>query len=317
MEAVTDEAAGLSRVHMTEQWSEAMIEILDPAMRRIAPDDPKVELIQGGFQFLEGPVWDSRRGALIFSDIPANTMYEYRPGAGVSVFRQPSRHTNGNTLDGRGRLLSCEHSGRQVTRTEADGAVTPLATHFEGKRLNSPNDIVVRGDGTIVFTDPPYGIQSERMGMPAAQELDFHGVYRLDADGTLSLLVDDFERPNGLAFSPDQTLLYIDDTARAHIRVFTVTAEGRLAGDRVFAELNAPEEGRPDGMKVDREGNVYCTGPGGAWVFNPLGALLGKIVMPERTANLAWGDGDWQSLYLTASTSLYRLRLGVAGIPTG
>jgi sugar lactone lactonase YvrE len=294
-----------------------MIEVLDPAMRRIAPNDPQVELIQGGFQFLEGPVWDGRRGALIFSDIPANTMYEYRPGAGVSVFRHPSRHTNGNTLDGQGRLLSCEHSGRQVTRTEADGTVTPLATHFGGKRLNSPNDIVVRGDGTIYFTDPPYGILSERVGVPAEQELEFNGVFRLDEDRTLTLLVDDFDRPNGLAFSPDQTLLYIDDTARGHIRVFTMTVDRQLSEDRVFAELSGPERGRPDGMKVDREGNIYCTGPGGVWVFNPLGALLGKVIMPEQTANLAWGDGDWQTLYLTASTSLYRLRLGVAGIPTG
>lgn len=293
------------------------IEVLDPAMRQIAAGDATLELIQGGFQFLEGPVWDRRRRTLIFSDIPANTLYRFTPGEGVSVFRRPSRHTNGNTIDSVGRLLSCEHSGRQVSRTEADGTVVPLATHFEGKRLNSPNDIVVRADGAIFFTDPPYGILSDRVGVPAEQELPFNGVYRLDPDGTLTLLVDDFERPNGLAFSPDETLLYIDDTARSHIRVFTLTDEGRVAEDRVFAELVGTERGRPDGMKVDRAGNVYCTGPGGVWVLNPLGAPLGRILTPETTANLAWGDDDWQSLYLTVSTSLYRLRLGVAGIPVG
>ena len=290
------------------------IEYHDVAMERIAPGNPQVELVQGGFRFLEGPVWDRRNGTLLFSDIPAQTIYRYTPGAGVDIFRADARHPNGNTFDRLGRLLTCEHSGRQVTRTEPDGTVTPIATHFEGKRLNSPNDIVVRGDGAIFFTDPPYGLSAPH-GVPAEQELPFFGVYRLDPDGALTLLVDDFERPNGLAFSPDERLLYIDDTARGHIRVFTVSDDGRLSDDKLFIEVKGEGRGRPDGMKVDREGNVYCTGPGGVWVFSPMSQLLGRIRVPEQTANLAWGGDDWRTLYLTASTSLYHVRLSIPGIP--
>ena len=292
------------------------IEYNDVTMERIAPGDPPVELVQGGFQFLEGPVWDGRRGILIFSDIPARTLYQYVPGGAVSAYRADVPFPNGNTIDQQGRLLTCEHVGRDVVREEPDGTVVPIATHFEGKRFNSPNDIVVRGDGAIFFTDPPYGLQPPH-GVTAEQELPYHGVYRLDRDGTVSLLVDDFERPNGLAFSPDERLLYIDDTARGHIRVFAVSDDGRLADDRVFAVLQGDGRGRPDGMKVDREGNVYCTGPGGVWVFSPLAELLGRIRVPEQTANVAWGDADWRTLYLTASTSLYRVRLGIPGIPVG
>ena len=292
------------------------IEYKDVAMERVAPGMPEVELIQGGFQFLEGPVWDRRRGVLIFSDIPAQTLYQYTPGAGVTVYREQSRFANGNTFDHEDRLLTCEHTGRQVVRQEADGTLTPIATHFEGKRLNSPNDIVVRGDGSIFFTDPPYGLQPPH-GVEADRELPFNGVYRLDPDGTLTLLVDDFDRPNGLAFSPDERLLYIDDTARSHIRRFVVSAEGQLSEDMEFAVLAGDGRGRPDGMKVDREGNVYCTGPGGIWVFSPLAELIGRIRVPEQTANVGWGDDDWQTLYLTASTSLYRIRLGIPGIPVG
>jgi len=292
------------------------IEYIDVAMERIAPGNPVVESIQGGFQFLEGPVWDRRRGVLIFSDIPGRTLYQYAPGAGVSVYRADVPFPNGNTIDGQGRLITCEHVGRDVVREEADGTLTQLATRYDGRRLNSPNDVVLRGDGCIFFTDPPYGLQPPH-GVPAEKELDFHGVYRLDPDGTLTLLVDDFERPNGLAFTPDQRLLYIDDTARGHIRVFAVSDEGDLSADRVFAAVQGEGRGRPDGMKVDREGNVYCTGPGGVWIFSPLAALLGKIRVPEQTANIAWGDEDWRTLYLTASTSLYRIRLAIPGIPVG
>jgi sugar lactone lactonase YvrE len=292
------------------------IEYQDEAMGWIAPGDPPVELVQGGFQFLEGPVWDRRRGVLIFSDIPGQALYQYQPDAGVTPFREASPFPNGNTFDHHGRLLTCEHAGRQVVRQEPDGTLIPIATHFEGKRLNSPNDIVVRGDGAIFFTDPPYGLQPPH-GVEAEKELSFNGVYRLDPNGTLTLLVDDFERPNGLAFSPSEQLLYIDDTARGHIRMFTVTDDGRLQNDRVFAVVQGEGRGRPDGMKVDQEGNVYCTGPGGVWVYSPMAGLLGRIRVPEQTANLAWGSDDWRTLYLTASTSLYRVRLGVPGIPTG
>jgi sugar lactone lactonase YvrE len=292
------------------------IESHDAAMRRIAPEDVPLELIQDGFEFLEGPVWDRRDGVLLFSDIPRSTIYRYTPGQGVTEFRQPSGYANGNTIAPDGSLLTCEHAGRRVSRRTRDGDVTALATHYDGKKLNSPNDLVRHSSGAIYFTDPPYGL-SPPHGVEAEKELDFHGVYRLDPDGTVTLLVDDFDRPNGLAFSPDERLLYIDDTARSHIRVFTLTPDGGLTDDRLFVELQGDGRGRPDGMKLDREGNIYCTGPGGVWVVNPNGEVLGRIRVPEQTANLGWGDADWQSLYLTAMDKLYRVRLALPGIPVG
>jgi gluconolactonase len=295
------------------------VEAHDPAMQRIAPTDVAIEQLATDLRFTEGPVWDRRRQILIFSDIPANRLYQHSPAGGATaVFRDPSHHANGNTIDGAGRLITCEHSGRRVSRTEADGSVTSLADSFEGKRLSSPNDVVVRSDGALYFTDPPYGIMPEgRVGVPGEQELPYQGVFRIDPSGALTLLVDDFDRPNGLAFAPDERTLYIDDSARRHIRAFAVADDGSLSGGRVFAELAGEDRGVPDGMKVDREGNVYCTGPGGVWVLNPQGAALGRIVMPETTANLAWGGEDWRTLFLTASTSLYRVRLGVAGVAAG
>jgi len=290
------------------------IEYLDAAMRGIVPSDAQLELVQDGFGFLEGPVWDRRTGSLLFSDIPAQTVYQYRPGQGAGVHRKEEHYPNANTFTPDGRLLTCEHSGRRVVREEHDGTVTPLATHYEGLRLNSPNDLVCRGDGTIFFTDPPYGLSAPH-GVPADQELPFCGLYRLDRDGRLTLLADDFDRPNGLAFSPDERVLYVADTARSHIRSFTVGADGRLSNDRVFVELHGTGRGRPDGLKVDREGRVYCTGPGGVWVIGRDTELLGRIRVPRQTANLAWADSDWQTLYLTASDALYRIRLAVAGIP--
>jgi sugar lactone lactonase YvrE len=273
--------------------------------------DAQVEKLAGGFQFTEGPVWIPD-GYLLFSDIPANTIYKWAPGADAAeVWRQPSGRSNGLTLDRQGRLVACEHD-RRVSRTEGDGTVGPLAERYQGKRLNSPNDIVVKSDGSIYFTDPPYGLPNQEEG----RELDFNGVFRLAADGTLTLLDDSFERPNGLAFSPDESVLYVDDTHRGHIRVFDVQPDGTLANGRVFAELKDPsKDGRPDGIKVDVRGNVFCTGPGGVWVFSPGGDLLGVIEPPETPANLAWGDGDLKTLYMTARTGLYRIRIQTGGAP--
>jgi gluconolactonase len=202
-----------------------------------------------------------------------------------------------------------------VSRVDASGNVTTLADAYQGKRLNSPNDVIVRSDGTIFFTDPPYGLRN----MSEGKELPFNGVYRLATDGALQLLVDDFDRPNGLALSPDEKTLYVDDSARFHIRAFDVSSDGSLSNGRVLAEMAAKpgERGVPDGMKVDSEGNIFCTGPGGVWVLSEAGRLLGRIVMPEVTANLAWGGSDLCTLYLTGSTSLYRLRLSVPGLPVG
>jgi len=282
-----------------------------PAFKRIVPAGAAVERLATGFQFTEGPVWHEGDGFLLFSDIPSNRIQRWQPGAETAVFREPSGNSNGLTYDKQGRLIACEHSNRRVSRTEPDGTITVLAERYQGKRLNSPNDVVVRSDGSIYFTDPPYGLKKQKEG----KELDFQGVYRISPDGkTLTLLVDDFEKPNGLAFSPDETVLYIDDTARNHIRAFDLKPDGTLANGHVFAEMKSKDRGGADGMKVDVEGNVYCTGPGGVWVFSPQGEHLGRIVAPEIPANCAWGGKDWKTLYLTARTSLYCVKLGIQGI---
>jgi sugar lactone lactonase YvrE len=273
--------------------------------------DAQVEKVADGFQFTEGPVWVPE-GYLLFSDIPANTIYKWAPDKGqAEVFRRPTGHSNGLTLDRQGRLLACEHD-RRVSRIEPDGTVVTLAERYQAKRLNSPNDIVVRSDGGIYFTDPPYGLPGQSEG----KELDFQGVYRIEPDGALVLLDASFERPNGLAFSPDERVLYVDDSNGAQIRAFDVAAGGMLANGRVFAELErAGAAGVPDGMKVDIHGNVFCTGPGGIWVIAPSGEVLGTIEVPEVPANLAWGDEDLKTLYITARTGLYRIRLQTGGAP--
>jgi gluconolactonase len=211
--------------------------------------------------------------------------------------------------------VACEHATSQVTRTDLDGRIVPLATHFKGKTLNSPNDIVVRRDGGIYFTDPPYG-RSKAFGVERPQELQFQGVYRVGpAPLAPELLVDDFDRPNGLCFSLDDARLFINDTARQHIRVFDVAPNGTLRNGRVWAETKGDKPGGPDGMKIDSAGSVYCTGPGGIHVFTADGALREVIEVPEYTANFAWGDDDYRSLFITASTSLYRIRVETPGLP--
>ncbi|MFC1718368.1 SMP-30/gluconolactonase/LRE family protein [Candidatus Poribacteria bacterium] len=281
---------------------------------KIVPEGAQLERLATGFMFTEGPIWDAAKGCLFFSDIPGNKMRKWTPDKGIEVVRDPSGKSNGLTLDKQGRLLACEHANRRVSRTEKDGTIVTIADKYEGKLLNSPNDVVVKSDGSIYFTDPPYGLTVE-FGEPGEKELTFQGVYCLSPDGEiLTLLVDDFVAPNGLAFSPDESILYIDDTDRVHIRVFDVNADGTISNGRVFVEVEGDEEGNVDGMKVDSEGNVYVTGPGGISVYDPSGEKLGRIDMPEGTANMAWGDEDWKSLYITASTSLYRIKLGIEGI---
>ena len=279
----------------------------------ILDSEARVERIASGFQFVEGPVWHPD-GYLLFSDIPANTIYRWTPGSPEAVvYRQPSNHSNGLTLDHENRLLACEHD-RRVSRTEADGTVLPIAERHQGRRLNSPNDIAVHSDGSIYFTDPPYGLPRQSEG----KEMDCNGVFRLAPDGTLTLLDDTFVRPNGLAFSPDERTLYVDDTAEMHVRAFDVLPDGTLANGRLFADLRDPgEDGVPDGMKVDLAGNVFCTGPGGIWVLSPEGETLDRIQVPEVPANLAWGDADGKTLYITARTGLYRLRTQTGGVLPG
>lgn len=309
----TSNANNFDQIQSTNQNQNIATKTISPteaekAFREIIDADTPVEKVAGNFQFTEGPLWHPD-GFLLFSDIPANTIYKWQPNNQIEVFRKPSGNANGNTFDREGRLITAEHSNRRVSRTELDGQVVTLASEYQGKRLNSPNDLVVKSDGSIYFTDPPYGIKSEQ------QELDFFGVYRLGTDGTLTLLVDDFVRPNGIAFSPDETQLYVNDSQAGNIRVFDVKPDGNLANGRIFAEQKDPNKpGVPDGMKVDNKGNVYSTGPGGVWVFSPGGNLLGIIEVPEVPANLAWGDRDYQTLYLTARNSLYRVRLKIPGL---
>ena len=268
------------------------------------------ERLATGFQFTEGPVWMAD-GYLLFSDIPANIMYKWTPKSGAEVWREPSGNSNGLTRNSDDLLLACEHGNRRVSRTNPDGTVETIAGAYQGNRLNSPNDLVVKSDGVIYFTDPPYGIQPEEKEQP------HNGVYRILTDGSLELMATDFERPNGLAFSPDESILYIDDSYYRHLRAFDVREDGTLENSRIICDMDHPQPGSPDGMKVDEEGHIYVTGATGVWVFEPDGELLGVVAPPERPANCAWGDEDKKSLYLTAQTSLYRIRTTVAGSGMG
>jgi len=285
--------------------------ILDDRIRSVVGDSIDVEQVATGFIFTEGPVWDPRTGSLIFSDMPGDIMRRWSAAGGVETFRQPCNKANGNTWDLQGRLLTCEH-GSRVTRTEEDGSITVLATHYDGKEINSPNDLTVKSDGSIYFSDPSYG-RMEGFGFPREQDMDVQGVYRISPSGDISQLADDFLQPNGIAFSLDESKLFVNDTDRGHVRVFNVQADGSVTGGDVWAEVTGEGDGVPDGLKVDSEGNLYTTGPGGIHVFAPDATDLGVIGIPEHIANFAWGDDDLRTLYVTASTSLYRLRVTVPG----
>ena len=309
------------------------VAIRDPRFVAVVGDAVQFECLGESFLFTEGPAWDARTQRLIFSDIPGDTMYQWSHAGGVQIFRQPSNKANGLTWDRAGRLLSCEHATSRVTRLEPDGALTVLASHYEGKELNSPNDIVVRHDGAIYFSDPTYG-RLEYFGVPRAPQLGFRGVYRVDCgfdsriDGGANsgvgsgtdatgappaLLADDFAQPNGLCFSADERELFVNDTERMHIRVFGVRADGSLDGGGVWATLEGPGDGAPDGMKFDSAGNLYCCGPGGIHVFDTDARCLGVIRVPRVAANFTWGE-DGHSLFITASEALYRIRVRVPGI---
>ena len=280
---------------------------------RCLPADAKVERLATGLGFTEGPVWLPREGILVFSDIPKDQLLRWSPGGGIAGFREPSRNANGNTLDLQGRLLTCEHSGRRVARREADGTLVTVVDRFEGRRLNSPNDLVVKADGTLWFTDPEYGLKTNpATKQREGKEQPGNFVYRHDpATSTTTAVVRDFVQPNGLAFSPDEKLLYVADSAAPrHIRVFAVGADGRLDVGRVFCQL---DKGGPDGIRVDREGRVWSSSGDGVQIFQPDGRLVGRILLPESAANLCFGGPDGKTLYITARKSLYAVRTSVTG----
>jgi sugar lactone lactonase YvrE len=297
---------------------------LDPALDAIVPANAAVERVATGFAFTEGPVW-TRDGALLVSDIPANAIVRIEPSGETSVFRSPSGYdggdarpgghvgSNGLTIDREGRLLIAEHGNRRVTRLEADGRLTVVADRYDGRRLNSPNDIVVKSDGAIYFTDPPYGLPLQ--DKDPGKELEWSGIYRV-RNGQVELLNRELSRPNGLAFSPDERYLYVansEPNRRIWMR-YDVRPDGTLGEGTVFLDLTADAgRGIPDGFKVDTAGNLYLTGPGGVSIVSPQGTVLGRIETPEGPANVAWGGDDGQTLYITARTSVYRIRLNAPG----
>lgn len=294
-------------------------DIRHPEFTSLFDPDAPLETVVDGFEFTEGPIWHRQDNCLYFSDIVGNTQYRWSAGDGLTVFRQPSHKANGNAFDSQGRILSCEHSTSRVTRTVVvegrAGETEPLASHFDGQELNSPNDIVVSRDGSVYFTDPTYG-RTERYGRLREPVLGFRGVYRLEPDtGGLTLLADDFAQPNGLCFSLDGQQLFVNDTERLHIRVFAVQADGSLRGGDVWAQTVGSGPGRPDGMKIDAAGNVFCIGQGGVHVFRPDATCLGVVLIPEHPANLCFGGEDLSSLYITASTSVYRVQTKTVGAP--
>jgi gluconolactonase len=278
----------------------------------VGAEDKLVE-VAGGFLFVEGPVWHPIDKHLTFSDIPADTTYRWDAEAGLATLRQSSNKTNGNAYDRAGRLISCEHSTSRVVRTELDGTVTILADRYDGMELNSPNDVIVAADGTIFFTDPPYGRTVEAVGVLRDLELSVNGVYRLSVTGDLALIIEDCEGPNGLCLSPDEQYLFVNDSERGHIRRFELRGD-ELSGGEVWAEPTGVNPGVVDGMKTDRSGNLYCTGPGGVFVYSPSGDHIGVIEAPEVVANFAWGGSDLKTLYLCATTTVYARRTKVPGL---
>ena len=274
----------------------------------------RVERLFGDCRWAEGPVYVPAGRYLLWSDIPNDRMLRWDEITGaVGAFREPAGYANGNTLDAVGRLITCEHGNRRVSRTEHDGSITTIADRFDGKRLNSPNDVVVRSDGSIWFTDPAYGIDSDYEGHRAESEIGGCHVYRVDAQtGACTLVADDFNRPNGLAFTDDERTLLIADTRENHIRAFAVGAEGRLTDAGVFTECSA---GVFDGFRLDTEGRVWAAAGDGVHCFSPDGTLIGKLRLPEDAANLAFGGPQRNRLFVTATTSLYSIRLHVNGAP--
>ena len=310
------------------QNKEPRIVSKDPRFDKLVPPTAKLEKLADGYQWTEGPVWNRKEGYLLFSDIPNNAIMQWKPSGGApTIFMKPSGYTgtvpftghepgsNALIYDSQGRLVICDHGDRRIARVDENKKKTTLADRYEGKRLNSPNDLVYKSNGDLYFTDPPYGLP--KTFDDPTKELDFNGVYRLSKDGKLTLLTKELHAPNGLAFSPDEKTFYVANSDKDHAiwMKYDVKADGTIANGRVFADVTAQAKdhpGVPDGMKVDKAGNLFATGPGGIYVYSPDATLLGMIEFPVATANCAWGD-DGSTLYITSNTALYRIKLATRG----
>lgn len=319
------------------------VQRLDPGLEALVPSTTKLECVATGFnKWLEGPVW-TREGTLLFAEIPSNNIDQWIPGNGASVFIHPSGYkgpapykgpepgSNGMTLDPKGKVTVAGHAGRTVWRLESlhpNAQITVLADSYQGKKLNSPNDLVYKSDGSLYFTDPPYGLETQKDDDPA-KELRINGVYRIrDAvnqkpgappdHGKLELVIKDLLRPNGLAFSPDEKFLYVADSGKRIWMRYRVLPDGSVTDGSLLLDASSdPAKGSPDGLRVDVKGNIYSAGPGGVWIISPEGKHLGTIKVPEVVSNVAWGDRDGKTLYITASTSVYRIKLNNVGIRSG
>ena len=292
-----------------------VVETRSPLLASLIDPDAALTCLGSGYEFTEGPVWSAVEECLYFSDMPGDIRRRWSEKGGVVEVRNPSNKCNGMTYDAAGNLYVCEHATSKLIMETAAGERRVLASHWQGKELNSPNDVVLRSDRMIYFSDPIYG-RVPVFGIERSQELNFQGLFRVSPDGKLHLESDDFEAPNGLCFSPDEKLLYVNDSARAHIRVFPVGSDGTLGKSRLFARrigIGDLAGGVVDGMKCDERGNVYVTGPRGIWVLSPGGVHLGVIGMPEHAGNLNWGGRDWDELFCACSTSIYRVKLKVRG----
>lgn len=299
------------------------LETADARLSSIVPEEASPEMVAAGFVSTEGPVWCGDH--LLFTETPRNRIVRWRmrkEGMEVTTFRYPCGHANGMTLDRGGRLIVCEAGMRRVSRTEVDGSYAVIADRYEGRRLNTPNDVVARSDGTVYFTDSAGGFRDNARRPAHAmgpRELPFQGVFSVTPDGKLVLLADDFPSPNGLAFSSDEKELYIINSRPPFLRAYDVAPDGTISNGRLFVNMETPDEKdwKPDGMKVDQQGHIYVGGPGGLWVLDPGGKLLGRILMAARPVNMAWGDKDWKSLYIASNSSVYRLRLEIPGVIVG
>ena len=293
------------------------IDMTTAGIGRLVSEDAPLDTLACDLAFGEGPLWNTRERAFYFVDIIGDTIFRWTWGQGREVFIRPSNKANGLTYDLQGRLVVAGWASRSIWRVERDGSITTLASHYQGRKMNSPNDVVVKSDGSIYWTDSPGALFNVGMaGDDVQQYLPFQGVFRLSADGKkLDLAIEDCVYPNGLAFSPDERVLYVNDSRQGLIRAFDVGPDGSVANARLFHRLEGAEEGIADGMKVDTHGNVYCSGPGGIHVVSAEGKRLGRLRVPGHVTNMGWGDDDWRSLYVTTRSHVYRTRVKVPGVP--